>query len=499
MYPYDENSDDLKKTETPTDDADTSETRVPEDTAPQSGSDAPEDTGSEYHYIRPEQPSGAWRDASYTTQTDGGSVPPRYYVPEEPKKEKKPKGSRLFLKVAALCLVCALIGGLGGGALAARFLKGDATEATTTSVPVLTAAPTATTTSSSSSSAALSGNDIYTLGCEQAVGITSEVTTTNYFGMPTSASVSGSGFIISEDGYIMTNYHVVEDAYEGGYTVSVMLHDGTSYTAKIVGFDSDNDIAVLKIDATGLSAVTLGNSDSIAVGETVYAIGNPLGELDYTMTSGIVSATDRVITTDESTSINMFQIDAAVNSGNSGGPLYNSAGQVIGVVTAKYSSTGVEGLGFAIPINDAVSVANDIITNGYVTGKPYMGVEIQTVSASAAQYYNMAQGAYVYSITSGSPAETSGLKIGDIITDLDGTTITSADDLSTAVKTHKAGDTVSMTVWRSGETLYLTITFGEETPDTEASQSQTSSGSGSDSGSGSGSSQQPSNPFGSGW
>lgn len=497
MYPYDENSDDLKKTDTPSDTADTGAQNT---AAAENGTGAASGgSDSEYHFVRPQQQENAWRDANYTPQTDSGSVPPRYYVPEEPrdKKEKKPRGSRMFLKVAALCLVCALLGGFGGGAIAANFLKGSGNETTVTAAPVLTSAP-ASTTASSTSSGTLTANDIYTLGCEQAVGISSEVTTTNYFGMPASASVSGSGFIISEDGYIMTNYHVVEDAYEGGYDVTVMLHDGTSYTATIVGFDSDNDIAVLKIDATGLSAVTLGNSDSIAVGETVYAIGNPLGELDYTMTSGIVSATDRVITTDESTSINMFQIDAAVNSGNSGGPLYNSAGQVIGVVTAKYSSTGVEGLGFAIPINDAVSVANDIITNGYVTGKPYMGVEIQTVSASAAQYYNMEQGAYVYSITSGSPAETAGLKIGDIITDVDGTTITSKEDLVSAVKSHKAGDTVSMTVSRSGETLYLTITFGEETPETESSQSDSGSGSnsGSNSGSGSGDSQFP---FGNGW
>jgi len=282
---------------------------------------------------------------------------------------------------------------------------------------------------------------------------------------------------------------VIEDAYEGGYDITVMLNDDSEYTAEIVGFDSDNDIAVLKIDADGLNAVTFGNSDALSVGDTVYAIGNPLGELDYTMTSGIVSATDRVITTDESTSINMFQFDAAVNSGNSGGPLYNSEGQVVGVVTAKYSDTGVEGLGFAIPINDAVEIANELITNGYVTGKPYMGVVVQTVSASVAQYYNMVEGAYVYSIESGSCSEIAGLKVGDIITEMSGVEITSSDDLKTEVKQHSAGDTVDITVYRSGEYLTLSITFDEKQPDT--STETTDSGTTSD---------QPSGyPYDQGW
>lgn len=188
--------------------------------------------------------------------------------------------------------------------------------------------------------------------------------------MTSSAAVSGSGFIASSDGYIITNYHVIQNAYEGNFDINVMTHDGTKYIATVVGTEQDNDIAVLKIDAEGLNPVTFGDSDELAVGDTVYAVGNPLGELEFSMSTGHVSAKDRAITTEESaTPINVFQIDAAVNSGNSGGPVYNDQGQVVGVVNAKYSATGVEGIGFAIPANDAVSIANDLITKGYVTGK----------------------------------------------------------------------------------------------------------------------------------
>lgn len=454
MYPYEDNNEENKTSEPSTD---------------------PLKDDSEYHFTRPDE-HRSYRDADYTPQSET-TAPPRYHLPEEkPPKEKKPKekGQITFGKVVALCLVCALLGGLGGGALTGYYLNASAgEEIILETAPLLStaASPSPTYSATSISSGDVTSADIYNMGCAQAVGITTDITTTNYFGMPVSGSVSGSGFIITENGYIMTNYHVIEDAYLGGYEIKVMLNDGNEYTAEITGFDSDNDIAVLKIDADGLNPVTFGNSEILSVGDTVYAIGNPLGELDYTMTSGIVSATDRVITTDESTSINMFQFDAAVNSGNSGGPLYNSLGQVVGVVTAKYSETGVEGLGFAVPINDAVDIANELITNGYVTGKPYMGVVVQTVSASVAQYYNMVQGAYVYSIESGSCSEIAGLKVGDIITEMDDVEITTSEDLKTAVKQHSAAETVEITVYRSGEYLTLSITFDEQQPDTSTASS----------------------------
>lgn len=231
-----------------------------------------------------------------------------------------------------------------------------------------------------------------------------------YSASGSASAVAGTGFVITADGYILTNYHVIESAQESGYKVSVLFKDKSSYEAKIVGFDENNDVAVLKIDASDLTPATIGNSDDIAVGDSVFAIGNPLGELDFSMTSGRVSALDRSITTDHSSApINMFQFDAAINSGNSGGPVYNESGEVIGIATAKVGSYGVEGLGFAIPINDAADIANELITKGYVSGKAYMGVNIDNRYTSMyAQYYNMPEGAYVYNVESGGCAEKSG-------------------------------------------------------------------------------------------
>lgn len=313
--------------------------------------------------------------------------------------------------------------------------------------------------------------DIYSMAVNQVVGVNSEAKT-NIFGQSTASAVSGSGFIVSADGYIVTNYHVIEYADQYGYTLTVMLHDGKPYPAKIVGYEQDNDIAVIKIDATGLSAATIGDNKKMKVGDKVYAIGNPLGELDYTMTNGIVSALDRVIQVDESTSINMFQIDAAVNAGNSGGPLYNSKGEVIGIVSAKYASTGIEGLGFAIPINDAMNIVNQLITNGHVVGKASMGITVRTVTSAAAEYYNLAVGAYVLSVQPGSCAEKAGFKVGDIITKLGDTAVTSADTLKTAKKNFKAGDTTTVVISREGKELSLSITFDEQGVTATSSSSQ---------------------------
>ena len=310
---------------------------------------------------------------------------------------------------------------------------------------------------------ALSATEIYELACKQVVGISTTVTGYNLFGQQTSNAVSGTGFIISEDGYILTNNHVVEDAKE----VTVKLYDGSEYPAAIVGTEGrDSDVAVLKIDAHGLTPVTLGSSDDMKVGEQIYVVGNPLGELTYTMTSGIVSALDREISTDRNTNINMFQLDAAVNSGNSGGPVYDSCGRVLGIVTAKYQSSGIEGLGFAIPINDAVDIARELIDHGYVTGKAYLGIIVTTMSESDAQRYNYKAGVYVSQVSEGSCAEKAGLKQGDVILELDGKAVSTTAELASAKKAYKAGDSCTLTVWRSGETLTLTVVFDEEPAET---------------------------------
>jgi len=419
----------------------------------------------EYHYVKPET-TRLYADADYVRQ-DETTVPPRYYVPPE-KTQAKPRrakvkgsGSGLWWKVACLCLVCALLGGIAGGALAGTSLakKLSGTAATTTSSP----SGSGTSTVTASKTGTMTPAQIYDMACKQVVGIQSNVTYANFFGQTTTAAVSGTGFFISTDGYILTNYHVIEDAYTSNSTITVLTHDGTSYKATVTGVESSNDLAVLKIDATGCSAVTFGDSDSMSVGDTVYAVGNPMGELQFTMTSGMVSALDRAVTTDEyTTAINMFQFDAAINEGNSGGPVYNTKGEVVGIVTAKYASTGVEGLGFAIPINNVSDIVDQLIKQGYVSGQSSLGITVKTVDSAVAQYYNMVQGAYVDSVNAGSCSEKAGVKKGDIITALNDKQITSTSDLASAKKNYKAGETVTLKIYRSGAYQELKVTLDEE-------------------------------------
>lgn len=465
MYPYDENN------KTPGGE-NNNEPRC----------DAPAEDGS-YRIVKPDaEQNTCYRDAAYTPQS--GASFDGYYVPggrggKPPEPEKKPhKRGMGAAGVIALCLVCALLGGVSGGLIANANQPAavvSETDAPASDTPLVQTSPSAGGTTTSSDGA-MSARDIYyDLACKQVVGIQTDITTTNIFGMTVSGSVSGSGFVISEDGYILTNYHVVEDAYTGGYEVKVMFYDGSTYTAEIKGFDRNNDIAVLKIDATGLDAAELGSSDSLFVGDTVYAVGNPLGELSYSMTSGMVSATDRLITTEEGT-MTMFQIDAAVNEGNSGGPVYNTSGQVVGVVTAKSNEDGTEGLGFAIPIDDAVRIANSVISGerslDAETGDAYLGITPADVDSMAAQYYGFPEGAYVRTVTEGSAAEKAGIKVGDIITQLDGYDIGSSDELRQELLFHSAGETVDIVVWRSGEYLTLSITFDAKPAENTDSGSQ---------------------------
>ena len=455
--------------------ADNEQTNVNTDPEQQSSGGYSGDTdrvNGEYHY-KNGYTQKIYSDAHYVPENEN-TVPPRYYTPPEKPakapKEKKPHGK--WARALCMCLVCALLGGLCGAGIMAGSINGriaameekleeQTKESLSIGQTATTPAPVSTTTTAKPVAA------IYDQACSEVVGITTEVTYTNFFGQTSSSAVSGSGFIVSEDGYILTNYHVIEYAYKGNYAVTVMLHDGTRYEASIVGVEDCNDIAVLKIDASGLDPVTFGDSDKLSVGDDVYAVGNPLGELEFSMTTGHVSALDRLITTDESTeAINMFQIDAAVNSGNSGGPVYNANGEVVGIVTAKYSDTGVEGLGFAIPINDAVKIAEDLINKGYVTGKAYMGVSIdERYNSMYSQYYNMPIGAFVKSVESGSCADNAGIQSGDIITKLGDVEITGYSDLKQAIKQYSAGDTAEVELYRAGESRTITVTFDEAVPD----------------------------------
>ncbi|MDR1131873.1 MAG: S1C family serine protease [Oscillospiraceae bacterium] len=440
----------------------------------------PGEQSSEYRFSGESIPHRSYMDANFVPSIEEQPSPRTYYTPpvRPPERPKAKRGVGIGGLIAA-CLVCALLGGGVGGVLVATQLPdsyagadysgGKLNIADSDSGSTQTARPV-------SSGEMMTGSEIYSLGCAQAVGVSTEITYTNYFGMQSTSAVSGSGFVVTGDGYVVTNYHVISDAYKGNYKVSVILSNGDRLDASIVGVEEASDIAVLKINATGLSAATLGNSDKLQVGEMVYAIGNPLGELSFSMTDGIVSALDRDITTrdavtNQATTNNMIQISAAVNEGNSGGPVYNNKGEVIGIVTAKYADTGVEGLGFAIPINDVTDIIDQLITQGYVSGKASFGIVVGDVSVAPAQYFNMAEGAYVYSVEAGSCSEKAGLKVGDIITKIGDTEIKSFSELTNAKKDYKAGDTVTLEVFRQGEYFSIIVTLDESVPASSTSGS----------------------------
>lgn len=261
---------------------------------------------------------------------------------------------------------------------------------------------------------------------------------------------SGSGFIIREDGYIVTNQHVIEGATE----ISVILNTGDEYTATLVGADSKSDLAVLKIDATGLPAATLGDSSNVVVGEMAVAIGNPLGqELAGTVTAGVISATNRTMSVDGKV-YNLLQTDAAINPGNSGGALVNSRGQVIGINTIKLSSDDVEGLGFAIAISEAKPIIDDLMNNGYVSGRPLVGITVQETR----------NGLSVYSVSPDSGAAKAGIQQGDLIVKADGQAITTSAALNEIRDKKSPGDTLTLTVIRGGELQDIPVVLTEEVP-----------------------------------
>ena len=396
--------------------------------------------------------------------------------PESPRK----RPGRFTKRAIALLLACVVVGGAagaGGAAAYQQFAKPDTVvyQGERPTVDVDTVA-------NSNGGQPMTPEQLYAANLASCVGITVSTTSVNIFGQTTTSAASGSGFVLTQDGYIVTNYHVIEDAVDdSSVSIEVSFADGTQYTATLVGGEQDNDVAVLKIDATGLQPVTLGDSDQLVVGETVYTIGNPLGELTYSLTDGLVSALDRLITTSstnqttgktETTTLNVLQTNCAINPGNSGGPLFDSYGNVVGIVTAKYTQTSsgvsAEGLGFALPINDVKEIINDLIEHGYVTGKPYLGIQVQDVS-SEAQRYGISAGAAVLYVADGSCAQEAGLQVNDIIIAIDDTAIDSSSALTAALSSnYKAGDTVTLTVIRNQEQVQLSVTLDEQNEQTEA-------------------------------
>ena len=388
-------------------------------------------------------------------QPSGSSV-----SPEEPPRKKQGFFKSTAAKVIAIVLACAIIGtgcGFGGAALYRSSTRQTVTLQQSDRAPVTVSVKQV------DGQTKMEPAEVYASTVNSVVSINTTATAgTNIFGQTVETASAGSGFIISSDGYIVTNYHVVK----GATSVKVTLYSGDTYDATVIGGDSDYDVAVIKINASGLPAVTLGNSADVNVGDTVLAIGNPLGELTFSMSQGIVSCCDRAINVD-GTPFNMIQVDASINPGNSGGPLVNLYGEVVGIVSAKYSSysnTTVEGLGFAIPISDVQAIITDIIENGQVTGKAYLAIKAGTMTEQMAAQYDIdiTEGVFVYSTESGGAGEKAGLQLGDVITKLNDTAITSMTDLTMAKKSYKAGDTVTLTVYRSGEYITLDLTFDQQ-------------------------------------
>ena len=402
---------------------------------------------------------------------------------QPPVQEMKPvKKNRMGLKIAALALVCALLGGaVGGGVVWAVGNGGSGTEVNVSSRPA-----TAVAIKTVDGKNAMTDAEVYAANVNSVVSINVTGTNgTNFFGQPVKTASAGSGFVLTKDGFIVTNYHVVKNAD----TVKVTMYNGDEYDAKYVGGDEDYDIAVIKVEAADLQAVTLGDSDKLNVGDHVLAVGNPLGELTFSMSGGMVSSVNRAINV-SGTPFNMIQTDASINPGNSGGPMFNQYGEVVGIVSAKYSSysnSSVEGLGFAIPINDVFAMIQDIMTNGYITNKPYLGITGGSMTEQmAAQYrYDIKEGVFVYSVEEGKAAEKAGLQMGDVITKVDDHDIKSMEDLTAVKKQYAAGDTSTLTIYRSGETMTVELTW-DAVPADQQNEEETQSGSSNNNQSGNG-------------
>ncbi len=400
---------------------------------------------------------------------------PQYEAPKKPRAKKKKNG--VGRKILAAVLALGIVAGSCG--VTALLVNNYWTEQTnamkdTFAQQILDLqkqiennAPANTGTSISGSPVSADGSltpsQVYAQNAD-AVVLVLNTATYSYFGQTGTSTSSGSGFIISADGYVLTNYHVVADAT----SLSVTLADGTKHTAAMIGGDETNDVALIKIEGDSFPYVSIGSSDDLIVGDQVVCIGNPLGELTNSLTVGYISAKDREVTTD-GTEITMMQTDVAINSGNSGGPLFNMKGEVVGITTAKYSGSSssgatIEGIGFAIPINDAMALVSDLKEFGYVKGA-YMGVTISDMdsqTATLAEVYGLPVGPIIQSVEEGGAAAHAGIQTGDIVVKLDDTDISTVTELTRTLRNYEPGDTATIQVYRSGSTLNLTITFDEK-------------------------------------
>ena len=390
-------------------------------------------------------------NSPYSQQYQQPTYSTPYYQPQPIKatdvrtapKKKNKTAKRVAIITASLALVACI--GIGGGFLGSKLAGSSVT-------------PTST-------------QEVAEKAANSVVEITTESVVSGQYMQQYVSTGAGSGVIISKDGYIITNNHVID----GASNITVTLKNGKSYTAKLIGKDNQVDVALLKIEETGLSPVTFGDSDNLKVGETAVAIGNPLGKLGGTVTSGIISALNREITIGGET-MNLLQTNAAINPGNSGGGLFNANAELVGLVVAKSSGSDVEGLGFAIPINDVVNILQDLMDHGYVTGRPSLGVSLTDISEDQLFSYRLDEaGTYVAQVTSGSAAEKAGIKLGDLLVKIDDTEITSSSQAASLISKHKAGDEISITVKRDGKEQTVKATLDESTTSSDKKAEQSSS------------------------
>lgn len=410
------------------------------------------------------------------------TTPPHYYRPaekndtsgEQPKKKKKGKSKgKGGWMILLLCFFSALIGGAAGVFFSFEYLSGEMKFA---AVPEAAAALVTEDAEEEKdvffgmavpeTETKLSAADIYALACEQTVSVSVEIVTIDRYGNQIPSVISGSGFFVSNDGHILTNYHVIESAAAGGFNVTVTTHDGSVYVGRIVGTEEVRDLALIKIEKEGTEPVTFGNSDAVSVGDEVYAVGNPYGVLEFSMTVGHVSGIGRQIATEETEEMyQMLQIDANVYSGNSGGPVYDADGNVIGIVSARYSTEGMEGIGFAIPVNDASPIIAELVDKGYVSGKASIGLKFdERYNTVYSRYYRLPEGAFVSEVVAGGCAAEIGVKVGDILMQIGEYAVEDYSDVPVILRHFAAGEKAEIRIFREGAILAATLEFDEAVP-----------------------------------
>lgn len=386
-----------------------------------------------------------------------------------PIKEKKPSFIRRHRNACIIsgCLLISIGGGFGGATLAYQLNKSNG------SGTVLYQSVEKTNSKNNTANASsMSVKDVANEAMDSVVEIKTESVSNNEYFQQAVQSGAGSGVILSKDGYIVTNNHVID----GASKITVTTKDGKSYDAKLIGTDSSTDLAVIKIEATSLKPAVMGSSSKLEVGDTAVAIGNPLGELGGTVTSGIISALDREVTIDNQT-MQLLQTNAAINPGNSGGGLFNDQGELIGIVNAKSSGSNIEGLGFAIPIDHAKDVITNLIENGYVKGRASLGVTLTLGTSNNPFSSDTSTQVYIAKVEDGKAADKAGLQAGDQILKVDDKDVENISDVKTVVNSHKAGETMKITVLRERSTKTFTVTLGEadttSTSDNSSNQQKT--------------------------